>query len=259
MLRRVREHGRAPGILMRLGPRREAWTVRATLAGSEPGLSCLLHVAPAGATPPPPAPPPALSIESLIDRLPDAFAAVNGRGIVLRANRAFLDLVQVAALGAVVGENLDRWLLEPNCDGAALLASLRRSRSVRLLPMTLTGELGTATQVEVSAAGNADCGPAYYGVILRDVSRRAADVADGRLATVLDAVTEQVGRTPLLQVVRETSDAVERHYIQAALRRVDGNRTAAAELLGLSRQSLHTKLNRYAAVAALDEGADPAG
>ncbi len=259
MLQQVREHGRAPGILMRLGPRRDAWTVRATPMASEPDRRYLLHVAPAGAAPAPtPAPSPALSIDALIDRLPDAFAAVNERGIVLRANRAFLDLVQVAALGAVVGENLGRWLLEPHCDGAALLASLRHDRSVRLLPMTLTGELGTATQVEVSAAGNADGGPAYYGIMLRDVSRRAG-VADGRLATVLGAVTGQVGRTPLLQVVRETSDAVERHYIEAALRRVDGNRTAAAELLGLSRQSLHTKLNRYAAVAALDGDADPAG
>ena len=95
--------------------------------------------------------------------------------------------------------------------------------------------------------------------MLRDVSRRAVGVAAGHLATVLGAVTEQVGRTPLLQVVREASDAVERHYIRAALRQADGNRTAAAELLGLSRQSLHTKLNRYAAAAASDGDADPAG
>ena len=91
--------------------------------------------------------------------------------------------------------------------------------------------------------------PAYYGVMLRDISRRESDPVGGDLASVLDAVAQQVGRTPLLQVVRETSDAVERYYIKAALRQVDGNRTAAAEILGLSRQSLHTKLNRYAADA----------
>ena len=113
--------------------------------------------------------------------------------------------------------------------------------------------------VEVSAAGSADSGPAYYGILLRDVSRRAADVPDSHLATVLGAVTEQIGRTPLLQVVRETSDAVERHYIKAALQRVDGNRTAAAEILGLSRQSLHTKLNRYAAADGSEGRADPVG
>ncbi len=261
MLRQVREQGRAPGILLRLGPQRDACTVRATLMASEPGLRYLLHVTPvnvpAVATPPKITPPrAALSVDALVDRLPDAFVAVNDSGVVLRANRAFLDLIQVAAEGAAVGESLGRWLLEPNCDGSALLALLQHNRSVRLLPMAITGDLGTETQVEVSAAGNADAHPAYYGVMLRDVSRRAANPSGDPLAAVLDAVTQQVGRTPLLQVVRETSDAVERHYIKAALQQVDGNRTAAAEILGLSRQSLHTKLNRYAADA--DADGDPA-
>ena len=33
--------------------------------------------------------------------------------------------------------------------------------------------------------------------------------------------------------------------IESALELTNGNRTAAAELLGLSRQSLYAKLNRY--------------
>jgi DNA-binding NtrC family response regulator len=45
--------------------------------------------------------------------------------------------------------------------------------------------------------------------------------------------------------VRDTVGAVERHYIEAALELTGGNRTAAAELLGLSRQSLYSKLDRY--------------
>lgn len=190
----------------------------------------------------------ALSLDTLIERLPDAFVALNDTGTVLRANRAFLDLVQVAAEGSVVGQSLDRWLTQPGCGVAELLRAMRQDHSVRLLATTITGDLGTERSVEVSAAGNADV-PDYYGVVLRDVSRRAADVPG--LAGVLGNVTRQIGVTPLLQVVRETSDAVERHYITAALQRVDGNRTAAAEMLGLSRQSLHTKLNRYAADAAL--------
>lgn len=50
---------------------------------------------------------------------------------------------------------------------------------------------------------------------------------------------------PLRTVVDETVAVVERNYVNAALRLTDGNRTAAAQLLGLSRQSLHTKLHRY--------------
>ncbi|MCU0840036.1 MAG: hypothetical protein MUE49_15155, partial [Rhodospirillales bacterium] len=38
---------------------------------------------------------------------------------------------------------------------------------------------------------------------------------------------------------------VERHYIEAALQLTRGNRTLTAELLGLSRQSLYAKLDRY--------------
>ena len=252
MLRQVREQGRAPGILMRLGPQREACTVRATLMASEPGLRYLLHITPVGVPAVVLPPKAALSVDALVDRMPDAFVALNENGVVLRANRAFLDLIQVAAEGAAIGENLNRWLQEPDCDAAALLALLRRNRSVRLLSMAITGDLGMVTQVEVSAVGNADAHPAYYGVMLRDISRREPESAGGDLASVLEAVAQQVGRTPLLQVVRETSDAVERHFIKAALRQVDGNRTAAAEILGLSRQSLHTKLNRYAADAGSD-------
>ena len=38
---------------------------------------------------------------------------------------------------------------------------------------------------------------------------------------------------------------VERHYVKSALDLANDNRTVAAELLGLSRQSLYAKLNRY--------------
>ena len=194
------------------------------------------------------APRPAVPVDALIDRLPDAFAAVDAAGPVLRANRAFLDLVQVAAESGAVGESLGRWLCDPVCDGAALLAALQRDRSVRLLPAVITGELGTATPVEVSAVGNADAHAACYGIVLRDVSRRIEESADGFLAPVLDAAG-QVGRAPLPQIVREATEAVERRSIETALRRAGGNRTVAAGLLGVSRQSLHAKLNRYAAGA----------
>jgi DNA-binding NtrC family response regulator len=44
---------------------------------------------------------------------------------------------------------------------------------------------------------------------------------------------------------------VEQAYIKAALELTAGNRTAAAQLLGVSRQSLYAKLNRYGSEDAL--------
>jgi DNA-binding NtrC family response regulator len=62
---------------------------------------------------------------------------------------------------------------------------------------------------------------------------------------VLGSLTEQIGKTSLRKLVQDTVGVVERHYIEAALELTAGNRTAAAEILGLSRQSLYAKLDRY--------------
>ncbi len=252
MLVRVREQGRTPGIMIHIGPSRTPWVMRASLMVSEPGSVFLLQLAPAAA--------PHLAlvrgdpvpVEALIDRLPDAFVAIDPDGTIRRANGAFLDLVQIGAEGGVLGQSLGRWLGMPGADLSALLAGVQRHRAVRLFASRVEGELGSETEVEVAAAGNADHRPRLIGVLIRDVGRRVApapaDAAagDGPLAGTLAAMAGKVGQTPLLQLVRETTGAVERHYIDAALSLAGGNRTAAAELLGLSRQSLYVKLNRYA-------------
>jgi DNA-binding NtrC family response regulator len=50
---------------------------------------------------------------------------------------------------------------------------------------------------------------------------------------------------PLKNLVRETTDLIERMCIEAALQIVGDNRASAAEMLGLSRQSLYIKMRRY--------------
>jgi DNA-binding NtrC family response regulator len=45
--------------------------------------------------------------------------------------------------------------------------------------------------------------------------------------------------------VEEAISVLEQHYIEEALDLTQGNRTATADLLGLSRQSLYVKLKRY--------------
>lgn len=55
----------------------------------------------------------------------------------------------------------------------------------------------------------------------------------------------EVGTSPLRELVREAVSVVERYYIQEALLLTQGNRSAAAEVLGLSRQSLYSKVDLY--------------
>lgn len=68
---------------------------------------------------------------------------------------------------------------------------------------------------------------------------------EAHLLQMLQALTQRLGRAPLKTLVSETVGLIERHYIEAALESTSGNRSAAAKMLGLSRQSLYMKLARY--------------
>ena len=62
---------------------------------------------------------------------------------------------------------------------------------------------------------------------------------------IRDRLTGLVGRLPLKDIVGETTDLIERLCIEAALQLTRDHRASAAEMLGLSRQSLYVKLRRY--------------
>jgi DNA-binding NtrC family response regulator len=111
--------------------------------------------------------------------------------------------------------------------------------------------------VEISAVGNTADRPELIALLIRDVGRRLPQ-ADSTtdLQSALAAVIEQSGKTPLRSLVRDTVGLVERHYIGAALQLVGGNRTAAAELLGLSRQGFYKKLAQYEMDSAAGNGTE---
>ncbi len=66
-----------------------------------------------------------------------------------------------------------------------------------------------------------------------------------QLLRSLQSLTGRLGEASLKVLVSETVGVLERHYIEAALTNTEGNRSAAAKMLGLSRQSLYMKLSRY--------------
>ena len=68
---------------------------------------------------------------------------------------------------------------------------------------------------------------------------------DAALPRSVEQLTQLVGRVSLKELVRETTDMIERLCIEAALELTGDNRASAAEMLGLSRQSLYVKLRRY--------------
>ncbi len=246
MLQRVRQTGRAPGTLLHLGPNRDAWMVRASLMASEPGPIFMVQLSPAGGTRLQTVQSEDVVLDEFADRLPDGFAVIDRDGVIRRVNRAFLDLVQLSVEGAAVGERLSRWMSRPGADVTALLSNLHRYGSVRLFATSIQGEMGGETDVEISAVGTPASQANHVAILIRDISRRLVPTEGiTSLQSALAAVIEQSGKTSLRVLVRDTVGLVEKHYIAAALEFADGNKTAAAEMLGLSRQGFYKKLAQY--------------
>jgi transcriptional regulator PpsR len=183
----------------------------------------------------------------LMEALPDGLVVTNPDGVILAANRAFLELLQLAAEEQVRGQSLDRWLGRPGVDFDVLTTNLRQYGAVRLFPTTVLGAYGTPADVEISAVAVLDAAEPCFGFAVRNVNRRAAAGIrpTHALPRSVEQLTELVGKVSLKDLVRETTDVIERLCIEAALQLTQDNRASAAEMLGLSRQSLYVKLRRF--------------
>ncbi len=193
----------------------------------------------------------------LMESAPDGFVVTGTDGRIITANMAFLEMAQLPGEEPARGEPLDRWLGRPGVDLDVLIANLRQRGTIRLFASTLRGDLGVSSDVEVSAAAVMNGGQPCYGFAIRDVGRRLSGEPDSDrvLPRSLTEITELIGRVGLKDLVREATDVVERLCIKTALELTDDNRASAAEMLGLSRQSLYVKLRRHG-LGELAEGED---
>lgn len=187
------------------------------------------------------------ALSATVERMPDAFVVTDPRGRILTANSAFLDLSQVATQEQVVGESLERWLGRESVDLSVVLANLRQHGSLRLFATRLRGEQGLSTDIELSAVSVASGTQPCCGFVIRSVGRRLnPNPRAGRESPrSVEQLTELVGRVPLKDLVQESTDLIEKLCIEAALSLTHDNRASAAEMLGLSRQSLYVKMHRY--------------
>lgn len=245
MLLRVRDHGKAPALQIPFGQDRNNWFVQASLVTSEQGLVFMVQLT-ASDTKKTELDESAEFMQ-LVKRAPDAVVMLDDKGKILKTNQAFLEMVQMGAEASVEGQQLSRWLGRPGADLRVLLGSVAQHGSVRLFSTSIQGELGISTEVEISAIGNEGEDHKRIALVLRDVGSRlpVTEHKVNNLGSQLGALSEQVGTSPLRDLVKDTVGILESHYIQAALEMTGGNRTAAAEILGISRQSLYAKLNRY--------------
>lgn len=183
----------------------------------------------------------------VVEKLPDGFVVTDVDSKVLSANAAFLDLIQLTSEQQAVGRPLDKWLGRHATELGVVINNLREHGSVRHFFTLARGELDTSEEVEVSAVAVMGGEQPCFGFTVRSVARRPDFLVNGRreLPRSVEQLTQLVGRVALKDLVRESTDVIERLCIEAALELTGDNRASAADMLGLSRQSLYSKLRRH--------------
>lgn len=189
-------------------------------------------------------------LTAIIERMPDAFVLADRKLNICTANAALVEMVHAASVDQLRGRPLGDFLGRPGIDLDLIVAQLAENDVARNVATILRGLDGGREEVEVSAVRAGEKGD-HYGFSLRVVARRLRDLppGDGGLPRSVEQLTELIGRMPLKDIVRESTDLIERQCIEAALAYTSNNRASAAEILGLSRQSLYSKLHRHGLVS----------
>lgn len=178
-------------------------------------------------------------------------------GMIRSANEAFLNLTDSASLAAVKGRSFGEFLARGAVDLRVLSDNARRVGQMRMYGTKVNAAYGGQISVEISATYLNDRPQPFFVFVVRDTSRAEALRRPGLNVTEDGgrSIMELVGSSTLKDIVAETTDVVEKMCIETAVELTRNNRVAAAEMLGLSRQSLYVKLRKYGLVG--NEGDQP--
>ena len=182
---------------------------------------------------------------------PDTIIFTDINGSIQYINDRFLDLTNSSHKSEVIAKNLSDYLGRGEIDLAIMLENVMKSGAVKTYSTHLKSVFGTKIEIEASVSRNKSDANALVAFIVREVS--ASQSRDGTSSINYNennkqdeiAAKELVGSATLKEIVTDTTDVIEKICIEAALEITNNNRAAAADLLGLSRQSLYVKLSKF--------------
>ncbi|WP_100368238.1 transcriptional regulator PpsR [Yoonia maricola] len=187
------------------------------------------------------------NLQALYADGPDPMVFTTDTGDVLSANDAFLDMIDVAHDINVRDRSIADYLQRGSVDFKVMAENAERAGRMRSYATKLAGAYGSPRAVDVSVTKLLAGQQTVFAFVLRDANR--AEVAQARSHPGSDdsmrSVAELVGSATLKDIVAETTNVVEKMCIETAVKLTMNNRVAAAEMLGLSRQSLYVKLRKF--------------
>jgi transcriptional regulator PpsR len=178
------------------------------------------------------------SLAQLASILPDGLVLTSEDGKILSVNEAFADIAQLNDGDAAIGQPIEEFLGRTETELNVLMANLREHGVIRNFASMVRSPQDLREAVEVSAvSAPGPGGGTVYGFSVRPVGRKlvaSRRPEGGALPSTVDQLSDLVGRVALKDIVRESTDMIERSCIEAALELTNDNRASAAELLGLS-------------------------
>ena len=187
------------------------------------------------------------NLERLYNEGIDGIVFLDRDGVIRAANEAFVNLTDAAGVQTVRGRSFSDFLSRGAVDLKVLLDNVRRARQLRHYSTRLATDFSGEVAVDMSATWLDDRARPCVVVVVRDATRSEASRASGLPGGEEGArsLRELVGSASLKEIVAETNDVVEKMCIETAIELTGNNRVAAAEMLGLSRQSLYVKLRKH--------------
>lgn len=183
----------------------------------------------------------------------DAVLITDAAGRLLMADATLLAWLGADAEAPLLGRPVTQLLGDPHRQLAALLHDVRRL-GMTSQPAATLGPPGAPWRVSMAASLLAEGEPPPVALVLHrrcavpaaaaPAAAPAAALPPLDLGALLQRMARRLGQMPLDQLLREASDATERHAIEAALAAADGRHDEAAQQLGIEAASLHQRMQR---------------
>jgi transcriptional regulator PpsR len=177
----------------------------------------------------------------------DSIVFVNMSGQILSANEAFVSVANVTHAQTLSGRSMSDFFSRGSVDLNVILESARRNGKMRLYSTKILNEHGDERPVEISTTQIRTKLEPICVLVMRNARRvEGISTPTSQMSEEeVNSVVELIGSQSLKDVVARSTDVVEKMCIETAIRMTSNNRVAAAEMLGLSRQSLYVKLRKY--------------
>lgn len=184
------------------------------------------------------------ALHAIFETGPDAIVIADAEGRITSANEAFLDMTDTAHNAAVEGRSLADYLDRGAVDLKVLLDGTDNAGRTRLYGTRLKGQFDGLSPVNISATPIEGDPKAAFTFVIRSTESAQRGETETPADNAQMAV-DLVGNASLKEIVADTTDVIEKICIETAIELTSNNRVAAAEMLGLSRQSLYVKLRKY--------------